>query len=101
MAIYQRGAGDHVAERVQPEPGSAEEQRLEELVEQGVDGWHRIDDAQPEAAEPAVTQEPQKKPNKASSKAEWVDWAVHQGTDQDEAEGLTLAVLIERYHGAE
>ncbi|MDC2953381.1 hypothetical protein PO587_02805 [Streptomyces gilvifuscus] len=101
MAIYQRGAGDHVAERVQPEPGGPEEKRLDALVEQGADGWHRIDNTQPEAAEPAVTQEPSKKPNKASSKADWVAWAVHQGADQEEAEGLTLATLIERYHGAE
>ncbi|MFJ9353755.1 hypothetical protein [Streptomyces mirabilis] len=54
-----------------------------------------------ESLEPASTQESPKKPNKASSKADWVAWAVHQGAEQAEAESLTLAALIERYHGAE
>ncbi|MFE4919005.1 hypothetical protein [Streptomyces sp. NPDC056661] len=46
-------------------------------------------------------QEPAKKPNKASSKADWVAWAVQQGAEQEEAESLTLAALIERFHSAE
>jgi hypothetical protein len=101
MATYQRGAGSHVAERVQPEPGGPEEKRLEALVEQGVDGWHRIDDTEPEAAEPASPQEPPKKPNKASSKADWVAWAVHQGETLEAAESANREALIERYHGAD
>ncbi|MEU6651283.1 hypothetical protein ABZ904_18020 [Streptomyces sp. NPDC046900] len=59
------------------------------------------DSALQESREPAATQEPPKKPNKASSKADWVAWAVHQGADQEEAESLTLAALIERFHSAE
>ena len=90
-----------MAERVQPEPGGPEEKRLEALVEQSVDGWHRIDETEPEAAEPASTQESSKKPNKASSKADWVAWAVHQGETPEAAEAATREALIERYHGAE
>jgi len=54
-----------------------------------------------EPAEEPAAQEPPKKPNKASSKADWVTWAAHQGAGQEEAESLTLAALIERFHSAE
>ncbi|MFI1409409.1 hypothetical protein ACH4Y0_05685 [Streptomyces sp. NPDC020707] len=42
-----------MAERVQPEPGGPEEKHLETLVEQGADGWHRIDHTEPVPTEPA------------------------------------------------
>lgn len=89
MAIYQRGSGDHVAERVQPEPGSEEERRLEELVARGEAGWHRPDDEPP-----AVVLE---RPAKSASKADWLAYAVVQGADEAEAEGKTrdeLAALF-------
>lgn len=53
------------------------------------------------ATEPDPPEQSPKKPNKASSKADWVAWAVQQGAEQDEAESLTLAALIERFHSAE
>lgn len=49
MAVYIRTAGDHVAERVKPEPGSDAAARLEELADDPTSGW-RIEDA--EVAEP-------------------------------------------------
>ncbi|MGW2932955.1 hypothetical protein ACWDA7_14055 [Streptomyces sp. NPDC001156] len=81
-------------------------QRLErgELTRVNEDGSpfeEPADSSLQESAEPASTQEPPKKPNKASSKADWVAWAVHQGADREEAESLTLAALIERFHSAE
>lgn len=36
-------------------------------------------------------------PAKSASKPEWVDYAVAQGADRDEADGLTKAELQERY----
>lgn len=45
MSVYVRGAGDHQAERVQPEPGSAEEARLQALADDPASGWRRLDDA--------------------------------------------------------
>lgn len=49
MAVYVRTAGDHVAERVKPEPGSEEAARLEELADDPASGW-RVEGA--EVAEP-------------------------------------------------
>lgn len=51
--------------------------------------------------EPAMESATPKKPNKASSKADWVAWAVHQGETPEAAEAATREALIERYHGAE
>ncbi|MBL1104938.1 hypothetical protein JK361_10080 [Streptomyces sp. 5-8] len=67
MAIYERGSGPHVAERVQPEPGGSEEKRLEALAEQGADGWHRVEDAE---LEPASKDSASKRPAKAAQKTE-------------------------------
>jgi hypothetical protein len=96
MAIYQRGAGDYVAERVQAEPGSEEEQRLEELVARGEGGWHRVAEApaDPPAEPKSVVLE---RPAKSASKADWVAYAVQEGAHQAEAEGKTrdeLAALF-------
>lgn len=49
MAVYVRTAGDHVAERVKPEPGSDDAARLEQLAADPASGW-RVEDA--EVAEP-------------------------------------------------
>ncbi|MEU7741985.1 hypothetical protein [Nonomuraea sp. NPDC049158] len=43
MATYIRGAGGHVAERVQPAPGSDDATRLEQLADDPESGW-RIED---------------------------------------------------------
>jgi hypothetical protein len=44
MALYQRGAGGHVAEREQPEPGSDREKELEALAKDGASDWHRVEE---------------------------------------------------------
>lgn len=46
------------------------------------------DDAPEETVEP-------KRPAGNAPKADWVDWAVSQGLDRDEAEALTKAQLTE------
>lgn len=93
MTAYQRGAGDHVAERVQPEPGSAEEQRLEDLVARGEDGWHRVAEAEPQKPE---------RPAKSANKDEWIAYARTRAQDSDEEaaiDGLTKDELIAKYGG--
>lgn len=91
MAVYQRGAGDHVAERVQPEPGSDEEQRLEDLAARGEGGWHRVAEAEtPSAAE---------RPAKSAPKAAWLAYAQAVDPETDGLEELTKEQLIELYSG--
>ncbi|MFC9847789.1 hypothetical protein ACFWFF_01565 [Streptomyces sp. NPDC060223] len=94
MAIYQRGAGDYVAERVQPEPGSEEEQRLDELVSRGEGGWHVVNAPAPEPEAAPVVLE---RPAKSASKADWKAYAVQEGLDEDEAEKATRDDLAARY----
>jgi hypothetical protein len=38
-----------------------------------------------------------KAPSKANNKAAWVDYAIQQGAERDEAEAMTKAELVERY----
>lgn len=52
MSVYVRGAGDHQAERVQPEPGSDEEARLEALADDPQSGWRRLDEPKPKSRAP-------------------------------------------------
>jgi hypothetical protein len=94
MAVYERGAGAHVAERVQPEPGSNLERELEALADDATSDWHR-------AEEPEAKQgdgEP-KRPARTDNKAAWVDWAVSQGAKEDEAKAATKDDLIKAYGG--
>lgn len=61
-----------------------------------------VDPSAPEPApepEPEPVQEPEGsgRPAVADNKATWVDWAVSQGLDRDEAEAATKADLIDRY----
>lgn len=37
------------------------------------------------------------KPSQSAPKADWVAWAVHEGTEPDEAEAMTKADLIELF----
>ncbi|KFG08108.1 hypothetical protein [Streptomyces scabiei] len=116
MAIYQRGAGAHVAERVQPEPGSAEEERLEELVAKGEGGWHRVAEAEPEEPEQQEEKEPTpappppaapepapepvpERPAKSANKAEWVAYAQAVAPETGGLDELTKDQLIELYGG--
>jgi hypothetical protein len=50
-------------------------------------------DAAPTVAPMAVTE----RPAQSASKAEWVGWAVHNGMEPNEAEGLTKQDLIDRF----
>jgi hypothetical protein len=92
VAVYQRGAGGHVAEREQPEPGSDREKELERLVDAGEGHWSRAEEAEREPAEP-------KRPAKTDNKAAWVDWAVANDADRAEAEAMTKDDLIKAYGG--
>jgi hypothetical protein len=47
--------------------------------------------------DPAVPSLPAERPAQAAAKAEWVGWAVAQGANPDDAEGMTKADLIDRY----
>ena len=100
MAIYQRGAGAHVAERVQAEPGSNEEKDLQKLADDPASGWRRVteDDtpAKSEGSDGGEGDEP-KQPAKSASQAAWVEWAVSQGADRDEVKDLKRDELVELF----
>jgi hypothetical protein len=53
------------------------------------------------AVQPEVELEPEPessgRPAQADNKAAWIDWAVSQGADRDEAEAATKAELIDEY----
>ena len=70
-----------------------------------VEGDKLIDpSAEPEPElEPEVEAESETavKPAQADPKAAWIDWAISQGADADEAEALTKAELIEFYGGSD
>lgn len=91
MSVYVRGSGAHAAERVQPEPGSDEEKRLQALADDPASGWRRLDEPAPEPDDPVS------RPAKSASKADWVAWAVANGAEQAEAEKATKDDLIAAY----
>ncbi|MFF3558965.1 hypothetical protein ACFYXS_02835 [Streptomyces sp. NPDC002574] len=92
------GEGGHVWEMDLPlREQHARDEKEGRLVRVNPDGSPLTEPAD----QPDVTHEVPKKPNKGSSKADWVAWAVHQGLDPQEAEEATREALIERYHGAE
>lgn len=93
MAIYERGSGGHIAERVRPVPGSEEAEAYAALADDPASGWR--------CAEPDIEPEPEpivvERPAKSASKADWVAYAVSQGAEQAEAEAKTrdeLAALF-------
>ncbi|MGS2641685.1 hypothetical protein [Streptosporangium sp. G12] len=47
--------------------------------------------------EPATVVAEVSRPAQSANKAAWVDWAVSQGADRGEAEGMTKADLIDEY----
>lgn len=49
------------------------------------------------APEPELEEESDGRPVQADNKAAWVDWAVSQGADREEAEAATKAELIDDY----
>ncbi|MEU5979392.1 hypothetical protein [Streptomyces sp. NPDC047315] len=44
MPTYERGSGPHIAERVQPVPGSEEAERYAALAADPASGWRRADE---------------------------------------------------------
>lgn len=91
MAIYERGSGGHVAERVQPVPGSEEADRYAALAEDPASGWRcATADREPDPVELA-------RPGKSASKADWKAYAIGQGMDEDDAEKATRDELAARY----
>jgi hypothetical protein len=97
-----RGEGGHVWEMDLPlSEQHARDEREGRLVRVSPDGSAYVEPTpEPETPETPNPEAP-KKPNKASSKADWVAWAVHQGETREAAEAVTREALIERYHGAD
>lgn len=96
MAVYVRGAGGHTAERVQAEPGSPEEMRLEQLADDPASGWRRVSPMPEDPPEtPEDLEDLPTRPAQSAVKAVWVEWAVAGGMDQGQAEDLTKDQLIE------
>lgn len=91
VAIYQRHSGGHVAERVQPVPGSEEAERYAALADDPASDWRRI--------EPDTEREPveQPLPVKSASKADWKAYAVSQGIDEEAADKATRDELAAKY----
>lgn len=97
MAIYQRGAGAHVAERVQPVPGTEEAERYAALADDPASGWRCVEpDPEPEGDGPpeSVVLE---RPTKSASKADWKAYAIQEGMDEDEADKATRDELAAKY----
>lgn len=89
--IYLRGEGGGIHELDLPLPeGIAERYSKGLLTRVNADGSPYGDDAQAEV----------ERPTKSDPKADWVRWAVAQGADAEEADGMTKADLVEHY-GAE
>ena len=67
-----------------------------------VENGRLVDPSAPEPepeseSEPVPEPEESARPAQADNKAAWVDWAVSQGVDREEAEAFTKAELIELY----
>jgi hypothetical protein len=91
VAVYERGSGAHVAERVRPTPGSAEAERYAALAADPASGWRCTEpDTEPE---PVVLE----RPAKSASKADWKAYAVQEGMDEAEADKATRDELAAKY----
>ncbi|QFQ97455.1 hypothetical protein F9278_15925 [Streptomyces phaeolivaceus] len=98
MAVYERGSGPHIAERVAPVLGSPEAERYATLAADPGSGWRCVK-ADPEEG---GKQPPPERPTKAAVKDEWVAYARSRAKDSDEEaaiDGLTKDELIEKYGG--
>jgi hypothetical protein len=87
VAVYERGSGGHVAERVRPAPGSADDERYAALAADPASGWHV---AAPDPVRLA-------RPAKSASKTDWVAYAVQEGMDAGDADKATRDELAARY----
>jgi hypothetical protein len=64
MATFVRAVGEHVAERVRPEPGSDDEARFEQLAADPASGWRRLEDVEGAAGHGAAPTTPRKRTTK-------------------------------------
>lgn len=86
--IFLRGEGGGVHELDLPLPeGIAERYSKGLLTRVNADGSPYEGDTKAEVERPA----------KSGSRADWVRWAVSQGADAEEADGMTKADLVEHY----
>lgn len=110
--IYIRGEGGGIHAMDLPLPEPIEERLLKGMLRRvNKDGTPYIEppaepDEDPEQTTGAgqvptpgqqVTGPPLTEPGKNASKADWVGWAVVNGADAEEADGMTKADLIEKY----
>ncbi|SDM46502.1 hypothetical protein SAMN04487981_101608 [Streptomyces sp. cf386] len=93
MAVYERGAGAHVAERVRPVPGSEEAERYAALAADPASGW-RCAEPDPEPDQEPVVLE---RPSKSASKADWKAYAVQEGMGEAEADKAPRDELAAKY----
>lgn len=100
-ALYLMGSGGAVFSYEDPLPEHIRKQwEKGDLTQVDEDGTPY--EEQPwEADEDDEGEEPARRPNTSSSKAEWVAYAVSQGMPEDEAEAMTRAALIEQFHSKE
>jgi len=103
VATYERGAGDHIAERLRPVPGSDDEARLDALADDPSTDWRRIDDEPLTPADddppPSIPPGPADKlPARSASKSDWFSFAVARGMDEDLADKATRDELAALYH---
>ena len=93
MAVYERGSGGHVAERVRPEPGSESAEKYAALAAAPGSGWRCVEpDVEPETT---VTE----RPAKSAVKADWVAYAQAVDPQTGGLDELTKDQLIELYGG--
>lgn len=96
MAVYERGSGGHVAERVRPVPGSDEAERYAALAADPATNWRCVEaDAEPEEG----PQGPPERPAKSAVKGDWVAYAQAVDPDTGGLDELTKDQLIELYGG--
>ncbi|WP_060887286.1 hypothetical protein [Streptomyces caniscabiei] len=98
MAVYERGSGGHVAERVRPEPGSDEAERYAELAAAPGSGWRCVD-PDPVPEEGGQKPPPPERPAKSAVKADWVAYAQAVDPETGGLDELTKEQLIELYGG--
>jgi hypothetical protein len=90
--VYLRVSGGTVAERVRPEPGSREADRLAALAADPASGWQAAPAPGPHSDGP-----PQR-PAQSAAKDAWLAYANSQ--DPADHSGMTKAQLIEQYGNA-
>jgi len=107
MAIFERHSGEHLAAQISTfDPGEIAKHRR--LVEDGVDGWREVNDPRVLDVDPDDEEDPDEldddpdgdgdpvdgRPAVRAPKEEWVEFAVTQGLERDEAEAMNKADLI-------